>query len=151
VAAISATRTALLAGLVGVGALASFWLVMIGRRPSRGSATAAPSTPLGQRITALRDGLTASHELISEITAELDLQTSALERIRAEAEENQRLAALHQAEADAVRRLVETSMAKAQTESTALSTRQQWIFFLAGAVLAVPLGVLGNVVYSYLQ
>ncbi|MCA1709321.1 MAG: hypothetical protein LC808_41000, partial [Actinobacteria bacterium] len=77
-----------------------------------------------------------------------ELQTTALARIRAEAEQNRRLAALHQDEADAVRELMEATLRRAQTQSTMLSGQQQWRFFFGGLFFSIPLGVVGNLLYD---
>jgi hypothetical protein len=107
-----------------------------------------PAPTLTDRIETLRENLGQSSTLINEINAELQLQTAALERIRAEAEENQRLAALHREEADAVRQLVSTTIEGAQSESVKQSKRSSWLFFLAGLLFSVPLGVGVNFLYD---
>jgi len=103
---------------------------------------------LADRIEDLRANLNQSSAIITEINAEVELQTTTLERIRAEAEQNRRLAALHQDEADAVRELVEATLRRAQTQSTKLSGRQQWGFFFGGLLFSIPLGVVGNFLYD---
>jgi hypothetical protein len=109
-----------------------------------------PAETLAGRVEALRANLAQSGSLIEEINAELHLQTTALDRIRAEAEQNQRLAALHKVEADAVRDLVAATIEGAQARAAHPSRRQQWLFFLAGLFFSVPLGVVGNFVYAML-
>jgi hypothetical protein len=143
-------RAAEIADVIGVvvavlGLGASFISFSTARR--RTQATPGSSI-LSDRIELLRENLSTSSSLIEEISAELQVQTTALDRIRTEAEENRRLAALHQDEADAVRQLVETTIQRAQGMSMVRNKQQQWLFFLAGLFLAVPLGVAGNFVYA---
>ena len=133
--------TAVLAVIASAGSL-------FATRVARSVREADQAVPtLTDRINALRSNLAASAFLIEEINAEFDLQTAAAERIRAEAEENQRLAALHKEEAEAVRTLVERTQAKASR----LAGRQQWLFFLAGLLFAVPLGVAGNFAFELVK
>lgn len=103
---------------------------------------------LADRIEELRAILSQSSAITAEINAEVELQTTALERIRGEAERNRQLAALHQDEADAVRELIEVTLRRAQTQSTDLSGRQQWRFFFGGLFFSIPLGVVGNLLYD---
>ncbi|MEU5848945.1 hypothetical protein [Saccharopolyspora shandongensis] len=144
--------------LIGVAVLGltgsafSWWFGMRLRRRSlerreEWKSRLEPPTMQG-RIETLRANLQASNRLIEEINAELTLRATALERIRAEAEENQRLASLHEAEADAVRGLVSATIRSAQDESSTQSKRQQWWFFLAGLFCSVPLGIGVNFLYD---
>jgi hypothetical protein len=80
----------------------------------------------------------------------LHLQTTSLDRIRAEAEESRQLAALNKEEADAVRKVIAATIEQAQGASAAENRRQQWQFFAAGVLLAIPLGVIGNIVYAFI-
>ena len=110
------------------------------------AATQPPAPPA--RIEALRANPGASRALIAEIDAEFALQVAAAERIQAEAQENERLAALRRDEAEAVRQFVERTIEGAQARSAKLGSRQQWLFFLAGLPVSVPLGVVGNVAFE---
>ncbi|GAA5129103.1 hypothetical protein GCM10025762_60390 [Haloechinothrix salitolerans] len=71
--------------------------------------------------------------------------------MRAEAEQNQRLAALHQDEADAVRKLVDTTIKDAHEEAAAIGRRIQWKFFLGGLLASIPIGFIANVIYGLLS
>lgn len=133
---------ALLSSLVGgVASAISAWQ---GRRQS-------PSTPPAQtmddRIKELRSNLAASSDLIREINAEFDVQVAAADKIRAEAEQNQRLVELTEQQARTVRELVESVQGKASR----LGSRQQWFFFLAGLFAAIPLGVAGNFAFELVK
>jgi hypothetical protein len=119
------------------------------RKWTEGQATAIVPT-LADRIEILRSNLKQSTSIMDEIHAELNLQTTALDRVRAEAEQNQRLAALHQEEADAVRKLVAATIEGAQGKAARPAKRQQWLFFLAGLFFSVPLGVGVNFLYDIL-
>ena len=121
--------------------------VLVARWAAARSEADLPVRTLTDRINALRSNLAASALLIEEINAEFELQTKAAERIRAEAEENRRLAALHKEEAKAVATLVERTQARAAR----LAGRQQWLFFLAGLLFAVPLGVAGNFAFELVK
>lgn len=112
-------------------------------------AKSAPS--LSDRIEVLRCNLVASASVIAEITAEMNVQTTALDRIRAEAEQNRALAALHKDEADAVKHLVEATIHTAQSTTAKQGKRQQWLFFLSGLLLGIPLSILANFVYDLLK
>jgi methyl-accepting chemotaxis protein len=101
-----------------------------------------PPADLAVRINELSENLTRSGALIAEISAEMELQTAAFERISAEAEQNRNLASLHQDEADAVRRVIENT----QKIGAKIAGRQQWLFFLGG----IPVGVIVNFIYGYL-
>ncbi|MGH3937396.1 MAG: hypothetical protein ACRDTG_01975 [Pseudonocardiaceae bacterium] len=103
---------------------------------------------LAERIEDVWANLSQSSAILAEINAEVELQTTTLERIRAEAEQNRRLAALHQDEADAVRELVEATLRRTQTQSAMLSSRQQWGFFFGGLLFSIPMGIAGNLLYD---
>ncbi|MGH3929028.1 MAG: hypothetical protein ACRDTF_03515 [Pseudonocardiaceae bacterium] len=117
------------------------------RRAERDTDRAVRPT-LAERIEDVRANLSQSSAIIAEINAEVELQTTTLERIRAEAEQNRRLAALHQDEADAVRELVEATLRRTQTQSAMLSSRQQWGFFFGGLLFSIPMGIAGNLLYD---
>jgi hypothetical protein len=133
-----------------LGLLGSLASLLLARRTATDTPAASQPPTIRDRIDQLRENLGTSRSLIEEITAEMDVQVAALERIRAEAEENQRLAALNQDEADAVRKLVETTIQSAHGRSTAAGKRQQRWYFVAGLCLAIPLGVAGNFIYAWL-
>ncbi|MFI5589862.1 hypothetical protein ACIA5G_32770 [Amycolatopsis sp. NPDC051758] len=102
------------------------------------------ATPTEVKVDLLRRNLEQSGWLTTEIEAEFQLQIIALERIKAEADENQKLAALHQDEADAVRAVIESAQVKGERPVK----RQQWLFFLAGLFFSIPLGVGVNFLYD---
>jgi uncharacterized small protein (DUF1192 family) len=120
-------------------------------------------TSLPARIEALRENLSRSGALIEEINAEIAVQNAELDRIKAQAEQDKQLAEVQKAQADAVRHLIDVTTRKAQEavqienneirktildEMQKDGKKQQRLYFLSGTLLAVPLGVLGNYVYS---
>jgi hypothetical protein len=84
--------------LAGAVSFVSITLVVIGvaNRPR----TVSPV----DRVAQLRANLETSKYLIEQINAEFDLQVAAAEKIKAEAEQNQRLAELNAEQAQAVKR-----------------------------------------------
>jgi hypothetical protein len=88
--------------------------------------------------------LRVTAELVSELQAEMEATMAALERLRIQNEEYEKLAAVREQEAQAVRRLVESVISGAHTELERSSRRDQALFFVAGLVASVPLGMLVN-------
>jgi len=125
-------------------------VVLAAARAARRTYLPAPPPSVTDRIEQLRSTLAESATLIQEINAEIQLETAALERVRAEADDNRRLASLHQQEADAVKALIDATIRGAQGAEVAQSRRQQRLVFLAGLLLSVPLGVAGNFIFSWL-
>ena len=79
--------------LAVAGAIAAAASLAVAREQTR-RAHAADGSTLAAKVDALRANLQSSGELIGEINSEFDLQVAAAERIKAEAEQNQRLAEL---------------------------------------------------------
>lgn len=118
--------------------------VMADKSRRRQTRVGLPPPTISDRIEQLRRNLASSRQLIDEVNAELEAQATNLERIKAEAEQNQRLAALNKEAADAVGHLLETVVQQAQQKTARVGTRQQWLFFLSGLLLSVPIGFLVN-------
>jgi sensor c-di-GMP phosphodiesterase-like protein len=133
---------ALIAGTGFSTALA--WFARKLNRSSRRRPDEPEKPSLVDRINALRDNLDSSAAIITEINAELHLQTASLDRIRAEAEENQRLAALSKDEADAVRAVIESAQAKGEKPAR----RQQIFWFFSGLLASIPIGIVVNFLYD---
>ena len=104
------------------------------------------SQNFSERVDRLRTNLSESGALIQELEAEMTVRAAALERLRVEAEDNRRLAAMHKEEAEAVARLVEAIHEKGNSRSR----REQLLLFGAGLATAVPFGVVGNFAYDAL-
>lgn len=81
---------------------------------------------------------------MKKVQSEVDLQVTALTKVKAEAEENQRLAELNKEQAEAVRRVI----ASTNEAAAKPNRRQQWLFFLAGLFFSIPLGVGVNFLYD---
>jgi sensor c-di-GMP phosphodiesterase-like protein len=131
----------ILVSLAGVGA--SGLLANIARRVGR---RAAPESEpdITDRIEQLRSHLGTSAALIKQIESEFQLQVAALDKIKAESEENQRLAELNREQAEAVRAVI----ASANEKAAKPAKRQQWLFFGAGLFFSIPLGVGVNYLYD---
>lgn len=133
---------AVLASLLGLGA--SGILTDLGRRLGRRAAPEPVEPDITDRIEQLRSHLGTSATLIKQIESEFQLQVVALERIKAESEENQRLAELTREQADAVRGVI----ASANDRAAKPAKRQQWLFFGAGLFFSIPLGIGVNFLYD---
>lgn len=103
--------------------------------------------PLDEKVALLRANLESSSQLIQQINAEFALQAAAAEKIKAEAEQNQRLAELNAEQAQAVKTLVES----VQAQASKAGGRQQWRFFLAGLLVAILTGVIGNFAFEFVK
>jgi hypothetical protein len=128
--------------------VAAYFARRINRAASAEAEIAVAEESLTDRIEGLRSNLKQSTVLMDEINAELGLRTAALDRIRQEAEENRRLAALHADEAEAVKNLVASTIEGARAQADKPAKRQQWLFFLAGLFFSIPLGVGVNFLYD---
>ncbi|MEY9839695.1 hypothetical protein [Streptacidiphilus sp. EB103A] len=85
----------------------------------------------------LKASFEESSELAELITSELDARSRTLERVRAEAEQWENLSRLHQAEAEAVARLVEAKVERGVRHLD----RMGWVFAASGWLAAVLVGV----------
>lgn len=137
-------------GLAAISSGAAGAIFLYAEYQAHRTAQAARTPTIADRIEELRSNLAASGRLVGAINAELDLQATTVDRLRAEAEESQRLASLSQAEAEAVRTLVERAVESAQAEASRIGTKQQWLFFLAGLLAAVPVAVFANFLFAWL-
>jgi plasmid maintenance system antidote protein VapI len=111
----------------------------------------AATDPLAERLARLRTSLSESAALLPTLQAELELRTAALDRLQADAAHYERLAALHREEAEAVQRLVEQTVGRGLRETTRRGGRQQALYFAAGLAASIPLGIIANVLYSWLS
>ncbi|MFW2239273.1 hypothetical protein ACVH9Z_34350 [Rhodococcus opacus] len=102
------------------------------------------------RIEALRENLALSATILDEIHTELQVRTTALEQVRAEAEENQRLADLNADAAAAVKSLLARTIEAAQEEASKRDSKKQRLYFVSGLALAVPLAVVANFLYAFM-
>ncbi|HEX6351858.1 hypothetical protein [Actinophytocola sp.] len=99
------------------------------------------TSALPERIERLRTNLSESSHLIEEINAELRMQETALQRIRAEAQTNKDLAALYEEQAEAVRSFIAATIETANEKAAKPGRRAHLLLFLAGLLFSVPLGI----------
>ncbi|MEU8049431.1 hypothetical protein [Micromonospora haikouensis] len=122
-----------------------------------------------ERVTRLAESLREAESIIAELQAEMGIRHAAVARLRAEEEQSRQLAALKAEEAKAVKTAIDTAIASAhvslqqkmsdeQSELRARlivlqkelqkaqgkSRKEQALFFVAGALLSIPIGVLVN-------
>ena len=109
-----------------------------------------PTEPLLAGIDRLRRVLDESIDFIPEMQAEIDLRTAAIEKLQKSAEHYEELAKLNRDEAEAVKRLVDETIRRAQAEVVRRSGREQKLYFLTGLAFSIPLGVVGNFMYAIL-
>ncbi|MDA0565217.1 hypothetical protein LG943_12950 [Streptomonospora sp. S1-112] len=112
-----------------------FLLVFTKVMPERkGNARLGMEERIDQAHARLREGAS----LIEEVSAELETRRVALERLRAQREQYEKLAALDHEQAQAVTRLVEATVEKGHRRAGRAAWFQQMLFFLLG-VVATPL------------
>ncbi|TMR88609.1 hypothetical protein [Nonomuraea basaltis] len=100
-----------------------------------------PGDLLRERIRQVNKAFTEAAKLMDDLRRELEAQQTAREGLIAQAEEQQRLLAIDQAQAENIRQiLVGETKATIQEER-----RQQWKFFALGIAASIPIGVLINV------
>ncbi|MBV2366575.1 hypothetical protein ACFPZ0_00725 [Streptomonospora nanhaiensis] len=89
---------------------------------------------LEERIDRAHARLREGAELVEEVSAELETRRLALERLRIEHEQYERLAALDREQAQAVARLVEATVEKGHQRAGRAALAQQMWFFALGLV-----------------
>jgi hypothetical protein len=90
-----------------------------------------------QRVEAMKRTLLDSSSLIGELQAELEVRTTALERLRAQEDAYEELARLHEREAAAVSVLVEKVITDTHRTLERSSRRDQIVFFVLGVLASV--------------
>lgn len=101
---------------------------------------------MNSRIDGATDALRTAAGLMDELQAEMNARAAALERIRAENVQYEKLAAVNKEEAEAVSKLIETVIGTAHTRLSRTTRRDQILFFALGLVA----GVLVPLVISWL-
>jgi hypothetical protein len=117
-------------GAVGAFALITARQAQAIRKPNR-------ARRMERVLKQLKASFEESSELAELITSELDARSRTLERVRAEAEQWENLSRLHQAEAEAVARLVEAKVERGVRHLD----RMGWVFAASGWLAAVLVGV----------
>jgi uncharacterized protein HemX len=124
------------------------------------------------RVARLVASLHESQRLIRELQAEIDAKAAAVARLQAEEEQSRQIAALREEEAAAVNHLISSTLQTAHDNlrrelererdhlrnnlsqlQSELSTmqrtgrRDQWLFFAAGVLLSIPIGIAINIIF----
>jgi hypothetical protein len=103
----------------------------------------APTEPtLTQRMQAASSSLEATSVLVNELQAEMQANRAALDRVRAENAQYERLAAVHRKEAEAVAQLVENVILATHEKLGRRNRRDQLVFFALGLLAAAPVQLL---------
>ncbi|QYC42522.1 hypothetical protein Nocox_24595 [Nonomuraea coxensis DSM 45129] len=79
---------------------------------------------------------------MDELERDIQAQQAASEALLTQAEEQESLLAINQEQAEKIRKII-----VGETKATIRSERrQQWMFFAAGLLLSIPIGVLVNLI-----
>jgi hypothetical protein len=148
-AAVAATSTAASGAWTAVQAWAARRHGRVAGLGLAESSDAHTVDPLVERIDLLRAQLSESAQLLPVLQAELELRVAALDRLQADAVHYEKLASVKQEEAEAVQRLVEQTVGRGLAETARRGGRQQALYFASGLAASIPLGVLANILYSW--
>ncbi|MEU8195260.1 hypothetical protein AB0C10_15915 [Microbispora amethystogenes] len=139
------TTNDLIASAVGVvGGLGSTLLgFYLSQRAGRGRVLEAEEDPgerIRRRIRRVNQAFTEAATLMDELRRDLEAQQTAREALIAEAERQQKLLAISQADAEKIREIL-----VGETKATIRAERrQQWMFFALGVLASIPIGVAIN-------
>jgi hypothetical protein len=112
---------------------------LLSRRSSEFQAE-EPGERLKRRIRAVNTAFTDAAVLMDELQRDLDAQQAAREQLLAQADEQQRLLAVDQEQAEKIRQIL-----VGETKATIRAERrQQWLFFALVVTVSIPIGVLIN-------
>jgi hypothetical protein len=95
-----------------------------------------------RRIEEAMRSLQITAELVDELQVEMQAKEATLDRLRAENDEFEKLAALRKEEAEAVSRLIDGVISNAHSQLSRSSRRDQALFFLAGLAASIPVQLL---------
>ncbi|MER5643368.1 hypothetical protein [Streptosporangium sp. NPDC002524] len=130
-----------------LGAAAAFFIALAivrSERQARRRLNAVREDPgegLRRRIERVNEAFIEAATLMADLQHDLAAQQAAREELIAKAEEQQRLLAIDQETAENIRQiLVGETKATIRAEQ-----RQQWKFFLLGALISIPIGIGINV------
>jgi hypothetical protein len=142
-----ATVAGVLATVVGLSLSLASWRRLPRLRGRRGSGDgderrAEPTVE--SRIEEATRALKVTAGLVSELQAEMQARMAALERLRAENDEYEKLAAVRREEAEAVSRLIENVISSTHSKLGRSSRRDQVLFFVAGLAASIPVQILVN-------
>jgi hypothetical protein len=152
--------------LSGIEVGSSFTSAIINWGPDYSSAEAEDTQ---DRVGRLVRSLHESQRLITELQDEIDAKAAAVARLQAEEEHSRQLAALRKEEPEAVNKLISTTLAAAhdglrrqlederddlrknikrlQDELAGMQHADQWMFFGAGVLLSIPIGIVINILF----
>ncbi|GAA3710623.1 hypothetical protein GCM10022224_090110 [Nonomuraea antimicrobica] len=99
-----------------------------------------PQKRLGARIEAVDKAFAEAATLMEELRRDLAAQEAARRRLVTEAQHQQQLIGMDREEAEAVRQLI---LGETRAD-IARQRRAQWVFFVLGAVVSIPIGVAIN-------
>lgn len=99
---------------------------------------------LAKRIKAAGKAMDTASRLVEELSAEMRLRSAELERLVAEANEQERRAAINKEQAEAVTSLVNQVITSTHASMDRRNTRSQLLFFALGAATSIPIGLLVN-------
>jgi hypothetical protein len=103
---------------------------------------------LEESLRALRDNVQHIRDAVPELEAELGIRTAMINRLKAEAESFDRLKDASRAEAEAVQELIDRTIARDQALSQRSVAGRERLYFLAGLLFSMPIGILVNFIYD---
>ncbi|MBN6052370.1 hypothetical protein JYK22_10550 [Nonomuraea sp. RK-328] len=132
-------------GWIWVGVMAAVLLVAQARstwmrQQAKEQTLVDPSEHLRTRIEAVNKAFAEAATLMEELQRDLAAQEAARRQVVAEAEHQQHLISMNREEAEAVRRLI---LGETRADISR-QRRDQWVFFMLGAVVSIPIGVAIN-------
>lgn len=99
-----------------------------------------PGEVLRRRIKRVNVAFTEATALMDDLQRDLAAQQAAREELLSQGEEQQRLLAVDQEQAEKIRHIL-----VGETKATIRAERrQQWLFFALGATISIPIGVAIN-------
>ncbi|WP_134121767.1 hypothetical protein [Kribbella kalugense] len=122
-----------------LGGLASAVAGTLAARRGRHAGDPSQSVTLEARISRLQNQMRSSAELIEQITAEMEVRAATAASLKAEAEQAQQLASLHQEQQDAVMRAVRAEIGAEGKNAARQNLKANILFFLAGVLVSVAI------------
>ncbi|MEU4407294.1 hypothetical protein AB0F88_22455 [Streptosporangium sp. NPDC023963] len=112
-----------------------------GRRQRLAQAEEDPGEALRRRVERVNEAFVEAAALMADLQRDLAAQQAAREELIAQAEEQQQLLTVDQEQAKNIRLL----LIEGAKEANRAERGQQWMFFLLGTLVSVPIGVAINV------
>ncbi|MEV6154938.1 hypothetical protein AB0L53_31815 [Nonomuraea sp. NPDC052129] len=115
------------------------WKIHTGRQQITHAAE-DPGEALRHRLIQVNTAFAEAARLMDDLRRDLEAQQAAREALISQAEEQQRLLAIDQEQAEKIRQIL-----VGETKATIRAERrQQWMFFALGVAMSIPIGVLIN-------